>query len=84
MFWLNTGLDLLFCHRIRIPPQMQNSAQFGNLITSAGETPLVNAKRRCNACVVFLRHRDAGFAGDPESRCLRKPDFFIELESHLE
>jgi hypothetical protein len=63
---------------------MQNLAQFGNLITSAVETPLINAKRRCQACVVFLRHRDAGFAGDPESRCLRKPDFFIELESHLE
>ena len=81
---MGAGLDLLFCLRTWIPPRMQNLAQFGNLITAAVETPLINAKRRCQACVVFLRHRDAGFAGDPESRCLRKPDFFIELESHLE
>ena len=52
--WLGEGLDLLFCHLIVIPPRMQNSAQFGNLITSAAETVLVNARRRCKACVVFL------------------------------
>jgi hypothetical protein len=33
---------------------MQNPAQFGNLLTSAVETTLITAKRRCKACVVFL------------------------------
>ena len=52
-----TVLSLTRCvsrRRFTIPPRMQNSAQFGNLITSAVKTLLVNARRRCTACVVFL------------------------------
>ena len=37
-----------------VPPQMLNPAQFGNLIASAAQRELVNARRRCTACVVFL------------------------------
>ena len=37
-----------------IPPQMQNSAQFGNLITSLAQRVLIDVRRRCKACVVFL------------------------------
>ena len=54
--WFSLGdwPDSAFCHHIRIPPRMQNPAQFGNLITQAIETPLVTAKRRCKAFVVFF------------------------------
>jgi hypothetical protein len=53
-FLLGDWPDSASCHHMRIPPQMQNPAQSGNLITSAVETPLITAKRRCQACVVFF------------------------------
>ena len=52
-----TVLSLTRCPSRRcfaIAPHMQNPAQFGNLITSDVETLLVNTRRRCTACVVFL------------------------------
>jgi hypothetical protein len=54
LFWMADGLNFSFCPRMLNPPQMRNSPQFGILIISAVGTPLVTAKRRCKACVVFL------------------------------
>jgi hypothetical protein len=39
---MSDGLHLLFCGPALNPSQMQNPAQFGNLITSAVETPTGN------------------------------------------